>query len=46
MNKDTLLKERQTRIDKAIALDRPDRVPVIVSYALWAATVTGVLRRR
>ncbi|MBW1862572.1 MAG: uroporphyrinogen decarboxylase [Deltaproteobacteria bacterium] len=42
MNKDTLLKERQTRIDKAIALDRPDRVPVIVSYALWAATVTGV----
>jgi hypothetical protein len=41
MNEDTLLKERQTRIDKAIAVERPDRIPVILSYAMWAAEVTG-----
>ena len=41
MNKAQLLKERQTRILKAIALERPDRIPVVLEYAGFAAKVTN-----
>ena len=41
MSKESLLQERWDRIDKAIALEKPDRTPVILLYALFAAKVTG-----
>ena len=40
MGKATLLKERKDRILKAIALEKPDRTPVILEYAAFAAKVT------
>jgi uroporphyrinogen-III decarboxylase len=40
MNKTELLKARKERILKAIALERPDRTPVILEYAAFAAKVT------
>jgi uroporphyrinogen-III decarboxylase len=42
MNTDRLLEERKKRIEKAIALEKPDRIPVILSYALWAAQVARI----
>lgn len=41
MNKEILLKERTDRINKAIALETPDRTPVILLYALFAAKTSG-----
>jgi uroporphyrinogen-III decarboxylase len=41
MNNESLLKERWNRINKAIALEKPDRTPVIILYALFAAKITG-----
>ena len=41
MNNKALLQERLARIDKAIALQKPDRTPVVLLYALFAANVTG-----
>jgi uroporphyrinogen-III decarboxylase len=41
MNKASLLNERQSRINKAMALERPDRTPVVLLYTLFAAKVTG-----
>jgi len=40
MNNASLLKERKTRILKAVALEKPDRVPVVLEYAGFAAFVT------
>jgi uroporphyrinogen-III decarboxylase len=42
MNNQMLLREREARIRKAIALERPDRTPVVLLYALFAARVTGM----
>ena len=39
MKWETILRERRMRVEKAVALDRPDRVPVVLSYSLWAARV-------
>jgi hypothetical protein len=36
-----LIKERLSRIRKAIALEKPDRVPVVLEYAGFAACVTN-----
>ena len=36
-----LLEERQARIMKAVALEKPDRTPVVLEYAGFAAAVTG-----
>lgn len=36
-----LFQERMNRIRKAVALQRPDRVPVVLEYAGFAARVTG-----
>ena len=41
MNNGLLLDERTTRIQKAVSLDKPDRVPVVLEYAGFAAFVTG-----
>ncbi len=41
MSKAQLLKERQARIFKAIDLEKPDRVPVVLEYAGFAAHVTN-----
>ena len=41
MGIDSLLKERQTRIHKVISLEKPDRTPVVLLYALFAAKITG-----
>jgi hypothetical protein len=41
MSKAQLLKKRQTRILKAIALERPDRIPVVLEYAGFAAKVAN-----
>ena len=42
MEIDSLLKERKTRILKAVSLERPDRVPVVLEYAGFAAFVTNI----
>ena len=36
-----LIEERLTRIMKAVALERPDRVPVVLEYCSFAARVTN-----
>lgn len=36
-----LIEERLTRIMKAVALERPDRVPVVLEYCSFAALVTN-----
>jgi hypothetical protein len=41
MSKAQLLKERQTRIFRAIGLEKPDRTPVVLEYAGFAAKVTN-----
>lgn len=41
MNIASLLKERKTRIFKAVSLERTDRVPVVLEYSAFAAFVTG-----
>jgi hypothetical protein len=41
MSKAQLLEERQTRILKAIALESPNRTPVVLEYAGFAAKVTN-----
>ena len=41
MSKAQLLKERQTRIFRAIGLEKPDRTPVVLEYAGFAAHVTN-----
>jgi hypothetical protein len=41
MEKNLLLKERKIRILKAVALEKPDRVPVVLEYAGFAAHVTN-----
>lgn len=37
-----LLEQRMTRIKKAVALEKPDRTPVILLYALFAARTAGM----
>ena len=37
-----LLRERRERIQKAIALERPDRTPVVLLYGLFAARILGM----
>ena len=39
-DKSDLIKERLNRIKKAVALERPDRVPVVLEYGAFAAHVT------
>ena len=41
MNTDALLNQRLARILQAVSLERPDRVPVVLEYAGFAALVTG-----
>ena len=41
MNQETCLKERVTRIKKAVGLQRPDRVPVVLEYSTFASRVTN-----
>ncbi len=41
MDSATLLEQRSKRILQAVALDRPDRTPVVLEYAGFAARVTG-----
>lgn len=41
MNAAVLLEESLARIMKAVALQRPDRVPVVLEYASFAARVTN-----
>ena len=41
MDTNTLLNERTARIEKAVSLETPDRVPVILEYAGFAAHATG-----
>ena len=41
MNPRTLLEERKNRLLKAVSMERPDRVPVVLEYAGFAAYVTG-----
>lgn len=41
MNADNLYQDRLERILKAVALERPDRVPVVLEYSGFAAHVTG-----
>lgn len=40
-SKTILLKEREERIFKAIALEKPDRTPVVLEYSGFAAKVTN-----
>jgi hypothetical protein len=40
MDAENLLAERLARINKAVALESPDRVPVVLEYAGFAARVT------
>ena len=40
-NLKSLLNERLTRIKQAVALERPDRVPVVLEYGAFAAHVTN-----
>ena len=42
MNVTELLTQRESRILAAVALEKPDRVPVVLEYAGYAATVTGM----
>lgn len=41
-----LLNERRKRILKAVALESPDRIPVVLEYSGFAATVTGTPMNR
>jgi hypothetical protein len=41
MEKGSLLEQRQTRILETVALEKPDRTPVILEYAGFAARVTN-----
>ncbi len=41
MDSATLLEQRSKRIRQAVALDRPDRTPVVLEYAGFAARITG-----
>jgi hypothetical protein len=41
MDNELILEERITRIGKAVSFAKPDRVPVILEYAGFAAYVTG-----
>jgi len=41
MDNELILEERITRIRKAVSFAKPDRVPVILEYAGFAAYVTG-----
>lgn len=38
----TLYQERKSRITKSIALEKPDRTPVVLGVAAFAATATGM----
>ncbi len=40
MNQQTLFQERLTRIRRAVALEKPDRIPVVLEYSGFAACVT------
>ena len=40
MDQQSLLDQRMVRIRKAVALERPDRVPVVLEYAAFAARAT------
>lgn len=42
MNQEVTLKQRMIRIQEAIALRRPDRIPVVLEYAGFAAHATGI----
>lgn len=42
MSNATLFQQRIDRINKAIALEKPDRTPVVILYALFAARITGL----
>ena len=42
MNKTELLEARKERIFRAVALERPDRTPVILEYAAFAAKMTNM----
>jgi len=41
MKKNDLYRERLTRILKAVALEAPDRTPVVLEYSGFAAYVTN-----
>ena len=41
MNEAELFAQRQTRMFRAVALEKPDRVPVVLEYAGFAASITG-----
>ncbi len=41
MNQEALANERLTRIKKAVALEKSDRVPVVLEYSSFAARVTN-----
>ncbi len=40
METESLLKERRVRIAKAVALEKTDRIPVVLEYSAFAARVT------
>lgn len=40
IDREALMEERLTRIRKSVALERPDRVPVVLEYGSFAANVT------
>ncbi len=42
MTKAELLNQRMTRIKKAVALEKPDRIPVVLPYALFAPRTAGI----
>lgn len=42
----TILDERKTRIMKAVSLEKPDRVPVVLEYAGFAASATNTSMAR
>lgn len=41
MGEEALLQERLARIEKAVALEKPDRTPIVLEYAGFAARVTN-----
>jgi hypothetical protein len=41
VREDNLLQDRLTRIKRAVALEKPDRIPVVLEYAGFAAYVTN-----
>ena len=43
MKQEALVNDRLTRIKKAVALQKPDRVPVVLEYSSFAARVTNTL---